>query len=542
MVSFACAVILLVAMPGLALKARPAREPIGRLESIPMMTYKQDCWKKRPVSLAQVPGAGINEFEPFELVEKDGYYSVACVKDYMFYFGDKFGDNKHDYKLGSVSNVSIVHYDAHVPKEDRETMTEKVCFRFCRTVPDMLFFGIVNGRDCYCAPYYKPMESDSSSCDVVCPGKPTTTCGGETKSSIFQMHMCNDAEEDLNGAVGRAEEMITELESRIKVGKEMSDAMQKSGAELQKVFGKVGDPGASDLMQSAKVFAGKMAAATRVAGKDKSKIEDLKGGASEITDFKKPSELTKSEKLIEDLEDGITEAVMTANTLDDLLVLGTGGTEKKGAAEQYYPIMYFVDAKEDEHPSTCVGDAVAEPIVGDSMDGCASACDAAESSDGCVGFSYFQVGEYPPVCFLMSKFKSVTYYTGCSEIREPELDPFEDLIELEEEYLTAPPPFYDELDKPAYEGEPYYPDLDKKPVLLQKKNTTKFQVAQKHDVPKSLRALVSDVRATQTKVKRPDVTCFAKLSAFSGTTLKPDRSGKCKQCLKKVTDADRCYE
>merc|ERR1719321_529210 len=113
---------------------------------------------------------------------KDGYVLVDCVKDYMYSFGDKFGANKHDYKLGPVSNVSIVHYDAFVPKEDRQTMTQSVCFEFCRTVPDMLFFGLINGRDCYCAPYYKPMESDSSACDKQCVGDPTLMCGGGSKS------------------------------------------------------------------------------------------------------------------------------------------------------------------------------------------------------------------------------------------------------------------------------------------------------------------------------------------------------------------------
>merc|ERR1740133_654605 len=52
-------------------------------------------------------------------------------------------------------------------------MTQKVCFEFCRTVPNMGFFGVVNGRGCYCTPYFKPMESDSSQCDAVCEGEKT---------------------------------------------------------------------------------------------------------------------------------------------------------------------------------------------------------------------------------------------------------------------------------------------------------------------------------------------------------------------------------
>ena len=41
--------------------------------------------------------------------------------------------------------------------------------------------------------------------------------------------------------------------------------------------------------------------------------------------------------------------------------------------------------------------------------------------------------------------------------------------------------------------------------------------------------------------KTGEVRCLAKLSRFEGTTLKPDRSGKCKECLKKLVHADRCY-
>merc|ERR1719181_502460 len=36
--------------------------------------------------------------------------------------------------------------------------------------------------------------------------------------------------------------------------------------------------------------------------------------------------------------------------------------------------------------------------------------------------------------------------------------------------------------------------------------------------------------------------CVAKLSLFEGTTLKPDKSGKCDMCLKEATKAARCYE
>merc|ERR1719478_1096474 len=78
---------------------------------MPMHQYRQDCGtdshlRISPGSAAllqNVPGAGIDKFTPFKKVLKDGFLEVDCVKDYMYYRGDKFGDNKHDYKLGPVS-------------------------------------------------------------------------------------------------------------------------------------------------------------------------------------------------------------------------------------------------------------------------------------------------------------------------------------------------------------------------------------------------------------------------------------------------------
>ena len=124
-----------------------------QIVATPMSMYLQDCGTESTLRIAagaasllqqhNVPGAGVAPFKPFKKVLKDGFLAVDCVNDYMYYRGDKFGDNKHDYKLGPVSNVSIVHYDAFVAKEDQVEMTQKVCFEFCRTVPNMGFFGLV---------------------------------------------------------------------------------------------------------------------------------------------------------------------------------------------------------------------------------------------------------------------------------------------------------------------------------------------------------------------------------------------------------------
>merc|ERR1719389_895062 len=205
---------------------------------MPMHQYKQDCGTESrlhinhgALSLFQqhnVPGAGIDKFKPFKTVLKDGFLEVSCVKDYMYYRGDKFGDNKHDYKLGPVSNVSIVHYAAFVAKEDQVEMTQKVCFEFCRTVPNMGFFGIVNGRGCYCTPYFTPMESDSTQCDAVCEGEKSTMCGGKSKSSVFAMHMCQSTKSDLKELHGEASTLKSTMGSKAYTATNLASSMQST--------------------------------------------------------------------------------------------------------------------------------------------------------------------------------------------------------------------------------------------------------------------------------------------------------------------------
>merc|ERR1719198_144984 len=211
-----------------------------------MHQFKAECGTKSAlhikhgaVALLQhnnVPGAGISPFKPFETVLKDGFLEVDCVKDYMYYRGDKFGGNKHDYKLGPVSDVSIVHYEDHVAKEDQVEMTQKVCFEFCRTVPNMGFFGIVNGRGCYCTPYFQPMESDSSQCDSVCVGDNSQMCGGKSKSSIFAMHMCDSTKDDLSTRSGTASSLKASMDHKLGLAKELSDAIRTQALRPRRVL------------------------------------------------------------------------------------------------------------------------------------------------------------------------------------------------------------------------------------------------------------------------------------------------------------------
>jgi len=156
-------VTILALLVPLASTGRPVVKKALSLHGGQMTITPKVCFRKVQVphhkhALNQVdklmqkrnPGAGLQEAAPFERVYKDGNMMVTCIKDNMFYHGDKFGDHKHAYEIGSSKNVSIVHYAAVVPKEDQTEMTPTVCYDFCRTIPEMLYFGIQNGRECYC--------------------------------------------------------------------------------------------------------------------------------------------------------------------------------------------------------------------------------------------------------------------------------------------------------------------------------------------------------------------------------------------------------
>merc|ERR1740138_1494878 len=104
--------------------------------------------------------------------------------------------------------------------------------------------------------------------------------------------------------------------------------------------------------------------------------------------------------------DAIDQTVAEAEVVsDELEALLTAATPKsvEGAAKQYYPAMYFVDKEYDAVPSTCTGEVVGKPMVGDA-DACAAACD--NHIHDCVGFQMFDMGEKGSSCVMLANYKS----------------------------------------------------------------------------------------------------------------------------------------
>jgi len=403
----------------------------------------------------------------------------------MYVHGDKFGNNKFDYKMGPITNSSIVHYTDFVPKEDRAAMTPSVCFEFCRGIPDMGFFGISNGRDCYCTSFYEAMASDSSNCDSVCEGEVSMMCGGKTKNSIFSMHMCDSTEEDLKKATQQAEAVESSMEKVCGGIKTVAESVEGAALDMQKVFGSIGDPSASNQMQVANEHAGEWlhkaekcldvagSVTSLLKGSDSLKGKDMKDYKNVKAVEQQTANLEKASKEGADLFQKQVAEWKTAQPLK-----GSAVTQANqflpAVLDQYYSLMYFVDKKHEKDPSTCTGEVEKKPMVGVSPDECAQACDADVLT--CVGYSYYPEDKF---CFLFKKFTEVTYYTGCGEAK-----------------------FLQKAEQPAAPAK------------------SKGAAKEAATVP----------------------TCYAKLSEFQGTTVAPDPSGKCGNCLKKATKAARCYQ
>eukprot|EP00929_Paragymnodinium_shiwhaense_P047543 TRINITY_DN2410_c0_g2_i1.p2 TRINITY_DN2410_c0_g2~~TRINITY_DN2410_c0_g2_i1.p2 ORF type:complete len:452 (-),score=177.56 TRINITY_DN2410_c0_g2_i1:60-1415(-) len=431
------------------------------VDAAQLVSQKRGCGKirmGRKHFKVKNPGAGLSSVTPFVESYHDGYMMIGCVKDDMLLHADKFGDGKFSYKMGDVSNVSIVHYSEVVASEDAEPMTHSVCFDFCRSLPEMGFFGINNGRDCYCTPYYKQIAGDSSDCDAVCDGNPGTMCGGKTKSSIFSMHACNDAAQNLAAASEAALKQQSALESQATKVTDVSAQIMDASSSLQKAFGMVGDSVITAQIQDAKVWAGELEHAADAGAALVQSVGEVDTEAAGTTGGTTP----EMEKATAALNEATAKAKGSEEELAELAEQVFPPESDANASSLYYPVMYFVDKEFKDMPSTCGGDAVGKTVYSD-FEGCAEACE--KTAGKCQAFTWLSAPD-GGLCFMLSKVKSTTYYTGCGAAK----------------------------------------------FLQQKKSTT----------------------ATEAK-------CVVKFSDFDGTTLKPDASGKCKQCLKEAKKADRCF-
>jgi len=392
------------------------------------------CKVQGPGAVQTGAGGGshgtVDGIEPFMNVYRDGYWSVGCLSDEMVKSGDKYGDGKFDYKVRESANTSVVFYSEIVEDDKKESMTAAVCFEFCRTMPDMQFFGLIYGRECYCEHYYKKTTGEGV-CDLPCEGG-GGVCGGKQLSSIYQMHAC------AGGLATDMADLSSEVDTTIDTLTTAHDDVDAIGAAMQSSAEKLesyAEGCASSLNQAAKVAAGPLIHAADDCLELSEEMStasadyDALGLALEGTlSFDERKEVEDYMEKAKGFIDAAEQALAAAKELAD-----ESSPEVAEYDPTFVPVMRQIKEDMMGKMSVCNGEMTGLPKVGLSLLECADACDSEApkaSEDYCMYYQYFEFsGEEQPLCFLFSDITEVTTFSCDYEEKELEVPLPKDLVE-----------------------------------------------------------------------------------------------------------------
>jgi len=394
----------------------PALEKGKKIAKSSAKTVKQSLLRKA-VTVKKNPGVGADLEKVkagMDQVYKDGYYHVACVNDGMRISADKHTLNGQRNYAAQNLDVSIVWYNTLVAEEDREAMTHGVCYNFCRRVEGMNYFGLQNGRGCYCTPYYKQeVGAGSEDCDMACDGNTATFCGGQTKSDIFQMHWCGDVSENLVTAIDLVQGKRMDLDEQTAALNGCAESVQTAGDSLQQQAAKNGDKFLGGWAQRAKVAAGVYKKLTRSADKTfgSANEAEMAARALQSQDSSSPDVAKAAEAAIDELD---LQEVHVSDALDEVSErLGECQAAKMSDGErlksEYFNVAKWTAKGFEEHSTSCAGEPIGAPSSRSPAE-CADLCDATVAPAKCVGFQ-----SYKDTCVLLSAITEVSYYTAGSE-------------------------------------------------------------------------------------------------------------------------------
>merc|ERR1719482_2678152 len=125
----------------------------------------------------------------------DGYFNFGCYMD----------ESPKDARLDYKEEMERLF-------EEKQPVSAKVCFEFCRDRPEYKFFALTLGRDCYCTKYTKRAPGGSDKCTRQCEGNPSQMCGGDFKASLYEMHRCSDQIEESEDTLQEVEEFQSYVE------------------------------------------------------------------------------------------------------------------------------------------------------------------------------------------------------------------------------------------------------------------------------------------------------------------------------------------
>jgi hypothetical protein len=273
----------------------------------------------------------------------------------------------------------------------------------------MNYFGLQNGRGCYCTPYYKQeVGAGSENCDAPCDGNPATMCGGKTKSDIYQMHWCGDVSENLVTAIDLVEGKRMDLDEQNTALEGCAGDVQKAGDDLQAQAAKNGDKFLGGHAQRAKVAAGVYTKLTRSADKvfGSANEAEMVAKGLQAQDSSSPDVAKAAESAIDELD---MQQVSVEDTLDEVsLRLGECMASGKSTGEklkaEYFNVAKWTAKGFEEHSTSCAGAPIGAPSSRTAAE-CADLCDATVSPMKCVGFQ-----SYKSTCVLFSGITEVSYY------------------------------------------------------------------------------------------------------------------------------------
>jgi hypothetical protein len=363
----------------------------------------------------------------------------------MLEFADKYGNEKDKYgSFAKSAKVSIVHYNEIVLEEKRQPMTPIVCFEFCRTLPDMVFFGINNGDLCYCMPYYKPGPGDNKQCDVPCAGDSTQMCGNGKKSSVFEMHLCAETGAKLGESMTAAKQALDFYFEEAVMSNVIASQMTRSGIALEKLGGDSGAMEASQNGKSAQIKSGKLSQAYQPTyDAYKELLEAYKDALGlKGSSFGTAADVNMADYSMRVMKKTITPVLGGAAFMHDQVKLAyplidtqTFGDDPdandpvamklaqgKDASYDFRPASYAWDKAFVSPQSSCTGPAIGAPLVGLGIKDCARVCEATTHPEVCKAFAFYQIVESEPfegkglsdLCFMFSDIKKLKTF-ACTE-------------------------------------------------------------------------------------------------------------------------------
>jgi len=258
------------------------------------------------------------------------------------------------------------------------------------------------------------------------------------KSSIFEMHLCDNIAEDLASAMSASKDAMDYYMETALLAKELGDKMTASGQALQTVAGLSGAPGAADNGQ--KAMAASKSLTQGFLGEREAYETCLKayklGKDHEGADMTVSSNAIAAEHATKDMKKTVGAVVSGATATHDEIIKAypavdqvVFGDEPDGGDAAAMKLKPLVDGEELKEPdfrvasyafdttyepaqSSCSGVSTGLPMMGLGKTGCELACEATVYPDVCVGYSFYTLTGADDICFMFADVQTVETFTG----------------------------------------------------------------------------------------------------------------------------------